>query len=38
MCNPNPVEEIESVLLIIRFAAQLARLMLLVKKFREQAK
>jgi len=26
------------VLLIIRFAAQLARLMLLVKKFREQAK
>ena len=32
------VEEIESVLLIIRFAAQLARLMLLVKKFREQAR
>jgi len=26
------------VLLIIRFAAQLARLMLLVKKFREQVK
>jgi len=32
------VEEIESMLLIIRFAAQLARLMLLVKKFREQAR
>ena len=32
------VEELESVLLIVRFAAQLARLMLLVKKFREQAR
>ena len=32
------VEELESVLLIVRFAAQLARLLLLLKKFRQQAR